>query len=162
MIDIREHGGSFGGGGLKASDKQALIDIVNTAETNQTTIKTNIATVLNSKIGSSLTNASSWLDVQNAIDNMTNKKCKSGTGTASSTTLTVSGLPFTPKLVFVKYTGNKSFTLYTNYFNSLGNTNVVLDGTYGISSSNANGSLYSGGFSVQTGTNGTHDWIAFE
>lgn len=138
--------------GISALQKQALVDIVNAAETNQSSIKTNIATGLNTGTGSSLTSASSWIDIQNIINNMsnTNKKYKIGvTNTDTNGVLTVSGLPFRPKSFILtttkgtyrgKYSYTEDITMDSNltlggYLNSNGsNTAFVLSSVPTITS----------------------------
>lgn len=90
--------------GLKSTDKQALIDIVNNAETNETTIKTNIVNALNSNIGTSLTSDSAWLNIQDAISNMTNKKWASGIITSASSTKSLTA-----------YNGNADMNAYVQF-----------------------------------------------
>lgn len=76
MIDIREH--NIGGTALKKTDRLALINIINKAEANESTIKANIANALNTKTGSNLTNNRTWMDIQNTISNMKIKQWDSG------------------------------------------------------------------------------------
>ena len=89
--------------GISPSQKQALIDITNAAEANQSTIKTNIANALNSKIGTSLTSASSWTDMLNAILTANAKRWANGNTTLSSSgEFSVTGLTFQPKTIVLK------------------------------------------------------------
>jgi len=120
--------------GISATQKQQLIDITNNAEANQSTIKTNIATGLNTGTGSSLTSSSSWIDIQNIINNMnnTNKKYKIGTVTSVTTTqsftrsdgttnptgtITITGLTFIPSILIA--VGNQSTIVFKNDANNL-------------------------------------------
>ncbi|NFG96864.1 hypothetical protein FDC49_10570 [Clostridium sporogenes] len=57
--------------GITKADKQKLIEIVNKAEANQSTIKTNIINVLNNKLKTKLKTDSSWIDIQNVINSTT-------------------------------------------------------------------------------------------
>ena len=155
--------------GLKSSDKQALIDIVNNAEVNQSTIKTNIANALNSAsvlqvLG--LTPSSTWIDILNAIPNTkTGKKSKNGTTTATTTTygsgskLTVSGLDFKPSFVFAYQSSGYDLTIIAQ----------VLGFAYQIQFNNGAGhpaasyAFNNGSFDIQVGAGGSsYNWIAIE
>ncbi|MHB8034713.1 hypothetical protein CF069_12395 [Clostridium botulinum] len=57
--------------GLTKEDKKKLVNIVNKAEANQSTIKTNIINSLNTKLKTNLKTDSSWIDIQNAINSTT-------------------------------------------------------------------------------------------
>ncbi|MGO0058662.1 hypothetical protein ACTID9_01110 [Brevibacillus fluminis] len=116
---LRDHGL---GKGLNAADKKALIDIVNVADTNQSTVKTNIVNALNAvstdkALG--LVAASTWADIQAAIPQVkTGKRWASGTGKLGSTThpqgyfrADVSGLSFTPTIIIV--TSDLSMGVYS-------------------------------------------------
>ncbi|APF29004.1 hypothetical protein NPD5_289 [Clostridium sporogenes] len=97
--------------GLTKEDKKKLVDIVNKAEANQSTIKTNIINTLNNKIGSNLRTDNSWIDVVNAISNATgSKRYISGTAiTDSRGHIVVSDIPFQPRLVYVNIHENKFY-----------------------------------------------------
>lgn len=72
-------------GGLSGTDKQALIDIVNESERNESDVKSGLITSLNSKVGSSLPTNAPWIDIQNAISGMSNKKQKTITINSEAT-----------------------------------------------------------------------------
>ncbi|EHN14508.1 hypothetical protein [Clostridium sporogenes] len=96
MIDIREH--NIGGTGLKKTDRLALINIINKAEANESTIKANIANALNTKTGSNLTNNSTWMNIQNAIGNMKIRQWDSGVVDSNSGIVTIN-LNFIPSIL---------------------------------------------------------------
>ncbi|WP_157788996.1 hypothetical protein, partial [Rhodococcus rhodochrous] len=82
MIDSwKDHGVDQG---LNAADKQALINVTNEADKNQSTVKTNLVNALNAvstEKALGLTAASTWADIQVAIPQVkTGKKIASGTG----------------------------------------------------------------------------------
>lgn len=90
--------------GISGADRQALIDIVNEAEANESDLKTQFVDTVNDKTGSALPVNATWLDVKNAIANMTNRKYKTGTksfqGPANSIEWsTVQDLGFKPTLI---------------------------------------------------------------
>lgn len=121
--------------GLKSSDKQALINIVNAAEANQSTIKTNIATGLNTSTGSTLTSSNTWIDIQNVINNLsnTNKKIKSGTvnSIAAGNSLVISNLTFQPIVVIVNFNSSRLSNYYALTSQVFGETSpheLVLSG----------------------------------
>lgn len=89
--------------GVSDLSRQALIDIANDAELNNSVIKSDIITKLNAK-GLALLAGATWADVQSGIPNIVlNKREADGTGTASASSgvKTISGLLFRPKLVVV-------------------------------------------------------------
>ncbi|MEK3745861.1 hypothetical protein NST23_24620 [Brevibacillus sp. FSL K6-0770] len=100
----RDHGADKG---INGADKQALIDLTNAADTNQSTVKTNIATALNAvstdkALG--LTAASTWAEITAKILQVkTGKKYATGTTaiTTPNQTIVVSGLSFQPRVIIV-------------------------------------------------------------
>lgn len=97
--------------GISAADLQALIEITNNAEINEHVIKTNIINALNDKTGSELVPNSSWIDIQNAISGMSNKKWASGTTSPMSFRCVTRGLQFKPSVVIIAY----SHTVFAIY-----------------------------------------------
>ncbi|GAA4704065.1 hypothetical protein [Brevibacillus fulvus] len=101
---LRDHGL---GKGLNGADKKALIDAVNAADTNQSTVKTNIINALLAKDANlPLSNASTFADIIAAIPSIyIGKKWAMGTfslpGTSSS--YTVTGLGFVPSMILLHY-----------------------------------------------------------
>lgn len=101
---LRDHGL---GKGLNGADKKALIDVVNAADTNQSVVKTNIINELKAKDANlALTNASTFADIIAAIPSLyIGKKWATGTisipGAGSQNPVTISGLEFIPKIIFV-------------------------------------------------------------
>jgi len=167
-------------GGISAVDKQALIDIANSADLNQSSIKTNLANALNTKTGSNLTLSSTWSDIQNAISNMTNKKFASGIVTTDSNgRATITGLSFSPSIVYIKYsngTNNYSYFLISSALeqkynnNSSGLVKVYLNGAVASTSAGAtvgtlrtNDDMTSDGFKCSTLNAGvfTLEWYAW-
>jgi hypothetical protein len=119
--------------GLKSADKQALIDIVNNAESNQSSIKTNVANALNSASTSNsldLSSTSTWSDILNAIPNMkTGKKWATGVSGAlpantSEQPLTITGLDFKPSIIIAAAL-DVNETIMTPYYKSF-----FLDSSY--------------------------------
>lgn len=88
---LREHG-LLDGNGLKKSDKEALIDIVNAAQANIDSIKSSVITAVESKIGA-VTPANTWTGVINTINNSW------ASGSSALTTAFSVELPFTPSMV---------------------------------------------------------------
>jgi len=101
---LRDHGL---GKGINAADKKALIDLVNAADANQSVVKTNIINSLKAKDANlPLTSASTFADIIAAIPSLyIGKKWATGTlaipGSSSQNPVTVSGLDFIPKTIFV-------------------------------------------------------------
>lgn len=95
--------------GLGGADKQALVDIVNEAEANESDLKTQFVDTVNDKAGSTLPDDATWFDVKNAIGNMTNKKWASGIAegfSGSDGVLRVSDLDFKPSILIVNFQGS--------------------------------------------------------
>ncbi|KZE55709.1 hypothetical protein AV540_26230 [Brevibacillus parabrevis] len=159
MIDTwRDHGVDKG---INGADKQALINLVNATDVNQSVVKTNVATALNAvstdkSLGFSST--STWAEIVAKIPEVkTGKKWATGS-VVSAGTLTgsvgylasVSGLSFQPKFVILYYTVYSSGVYYVyrmmhvdstliadaNY--RAANTRLNQDEVYNISSGTAN------------------------
>jgi hypothetical protein len=177
--------------GISATQKQQLIDIANAAEANQSTIKTNIANALNSKIGTSLTSANAWTDIINTIPSANAKKFASGSGTTGTTyytitdssgsgtstnawLLTVNGLSFKPSKVIIFHPTNRWLSVYNADDSYVGNgTNVVYIklsgvGCYFGTFPQTNIQVVNGGFTLPVATAGdvsgglSCKWYAYE
>lgn len=102
--------------GLKSTDKQALINIVNEAEANQSTIKTKIVNVLNNVstlYSLDLTSNSSWNDILNAIPRTkTGKRTASGKASIwnfrAFSTFPIENLDFIPNIIILEYISSES------------------------------------------------------
>ncbi|EMT54224.1 hypothetical protein I532_01420 [Brevibacillus borstelensis AK1] len=114
MIDYwKDHGVDQG---LNAADKQALINVTNEADKNQSTVKTNLVNALNAvstEKALGLTAASTWADIQVAIPQVkTGKKWANGSATSDANKrITVSGLSFRPTVILlIAYDGTTTFS----------------------------------------------------
>lgn len=164
---LRDHGM---GKGLKAADKQALIDIVNAADANQSAVKTDIVNKLKAKDAAlPITSASSWADILAQIPNLyVGKKWATGTkNTNSSYILSIRGLAFSPNVVLVQLTTGSTYLYITAY---VAKSQYLPTSANDIAARTQNGSIngitftkYSDGFDIQTGSaSAAHDWVAFE
>ncbi|RNB72187.1 hypothetical protein [Brevibacillus panacihumi] len=101
---LRDHGL---GKGINGTDKQALIDIANAADANQSVVKTNIVNALNAVSTDQvlgLTDESTWADIQAKIPLVkTGKKWATGlVGTLNNSEMrTVGGLSFNPSTIII-------------------------------------------------------------
>lgn len=103
--------------GLNPTDKKALIDIVNIAEVNEYSIKSDIITLVNSKANTSLLANSTWLEIKNAINSIIEAQ-----GTAQPEDV-LYGKTFTTSAGF--QTGTLSFSsLFSNMFNAIWNKSL--------------------------------------
>lgn len=151
--------------GLGGADKQALIDIVNEAERNESDVKSNLITVVNEKVGSALLPNAPWIDIQNAIANMTNRKVKIGIAITNANRVQVNDLDFTPSFVIASNrTDTKRFTLYFTYFDFYGWSSFTLNSSN--IPTNPNNTVTSNGFDVgfaiNLPNNTVCDYIAIE
>ncbi|WP_425623026.1 hypothetical protein ACPT9H_00470 [Brevibacillus borstelensis] len=121
MIDYwKDHGVDQG---LNAADKQALINVTNEADKNQSTVKTNLVNALNAVSTEKvlgLTAASTWADIQVAIPQVkTGKKIASGTGrlelNSGKYEMRVNGLSFIPSKILVTFNYKDSSNLTRNF-----------------------------------------------
>lgn len=170
--------------GISSTDKQALIDIVNEAEANDSTIKTNIVTELNSvstdnSLG--LTSSSAWADIQAKIPSVkTGKKWASGQITLTwngtnwvGTVSGVSGFNFVPTtIIATSFQNGQNYVIYQSSGllkdNSGNGVNLWVD--YGSTNYGAGGvtNVANGTFSLKMyiGSNGSPTnpcyWVAFE
>ena len=100
---LRDHGL---GKGINGADKKALIELVNAADSNQSTVKTKIINALKAKDATlNLAASSTWIDIHNAIPLIfQGKKWAFGTiaipGASSQNPVTINGLNFIPKTLF--------------------------------------------------------------
>ncbi|GED59382.1 hypothetical protein ABER61_16090 [Brevibacillus formosus] len=127
---LRDHGM---GKGINGADKKALIDIVNAADTNQSTVKTNIVNALNAvstEKSLGLTAASTWVAIQQAIPQVkTGKKIATGTISSLSAQATTSvPLDFVPAIVMVEFLGQLSNGVDVNY-HSINFLRTMIDGS---------------------------------
>lgn len=88
--------------GITKADKQKLIEIVNKAEANQSTIKTNIINVLNNKLKTNLKTDSSWIDIQNVINSTTIAKHAEGVFEGPAAASFSLGIDFKPITIILK------------------------------------------------------------
>jgi hypothetical protein len=151
MMDVlRAHGL---GKGLNSADKQALIDLVNAADANQSAVKTDIINKLKAKDSTlPLNAASTWADILAAIPQIKiGKKWANGSISviSAATAITVSGLNFRPSFVLVYYHGTggtpvHGFNVFnnhtyndTNFADKLENRSVSWGNTQGIFTASA-------------------------
>ncbi|MDT3416184.1 hypothetical protein QO009_002052 [Brevibacillus aydinogluensis] len=173
MMDVlRAHGI---GKGLNAADKQALIDIVNRADSNESVIRTSIVNALNAvstdkALG--LNAASAWADILVAIPQVkTGKKWASGTASTTATvlTITVRGLTFQPKAIFAKSTaddttgsGNGNYMVVYIDKTVLGLNNDI-SARIGTGPVGGQWTKYADGFEITMDNySKSYKWIAFE
>lgn len=95
---------NVGGAGLGSADKAALITIANDAEANNSIIKADVITKLNTK-GLSLAAGATWAEIQAQIPNIyIGKKWAFGEATVNITNsqqaVIATGLEFIPKNIF--------------------------------------------------------------
>lgn len=159
--------------GLTKEDKRKLVDIVNKAEANQSTIKANIASKLNEKLGSNLNSSSTWIDIQNTLDKIL--QSSKGSKYSSSSKFIVDNLTFTPRKVIVKYKGDSqdadrlivlSANGDMNFYNTNGKDYVDASYTgtvssFGSKNFDENTKIIPNGFKVYVNV-GTIDYWAFE
>ncbi|MEK4146427.1 hypothetical protein NST02_04965 [Robertmurraya sp. FSL W8-0741] len=160
--------------GLGGADKQALIDIVNEAERNESDVKSNLINVINEKVGSTLLPNAPWIEIQNAIGGMTNKRWATGAVMASTgnNAITVTGLDFKPSIVIAK-----AKIVPTSVYDKYNDVSLHADLTvYGASHpasfcTNIIGNVsspsnmftpYDDGFYIRVGDLKEYVWIAFE
>jgi hypothetical protein len=167
--------------GLKPSEKLDLVNIVNGAVANNDTIKTNVITQLNSKLGLSLTMDKGWIDIINAISGAIGvKKWAKGTSTSSATGIafydsgnnptnyyyiTVSSLAFKPNTILVFRDSDKiPFCAVTNDIvrSSVGGyPSILYNGKDLIMKPNAY--INDNGFQLPVGApNSSMYWVAYE
>jgi len=125
MMDVlRAHGI---GKGLNAADKQALIDIVNRADANESVVRTSIVNALNAvstdnELG--LGASSTWADILAKIPQVkTGKKWATGTSTGSNGFVVVTGLSFRPRIILAQV--YKAGATYYNFSH-------FVDASYGL------------------------------
>ncbi|WP_431809869.1 hypothetical protein [Brevibacillus agri] len=170
------------GKGLKAADKQALIDIHNAADTNQSIVKTDIVNALKAKgIGASLSASSAWNDIRAAIEASNLKRWASGVipmQSASQTNtyrISAAGLAFRPATIIITavtytnpgdidiigvYNANSLLDPYVNgkYMGEGNNTS----GLYNDMSVSITNTSWAASVFATTRTDRQYYWIAFE
>jgi hypothetical protein len=167
MMDVlRAHGI---GKGLNAADKQALIDIVNRADSNESVVRTSIINALNAvstdkALG--LSAASTWAEILAKIPQIkTGKKWASGVAPSISegsySYVTVTGLGFRPNIIVLIRKADTDGTVYVKPFDAanyhfFGPTNYKFAvGQYGEY-------IQDNAFKLRSLGTSNYDWIAFE
>lgn len=125
--------------GISGVDKRALIEIVNEAEANESVLKTqfkNAVNAVDTDGGINIPANATWAEILAQVPNIkTGKKWASGTATAISKTLTVTGLTFIPKIFLTKYISTNDAPLQNTafvpkeYFGSNANLAISVGGT---------------------------------
>lgn len=150
-------------GGISAADKQALIDIANAAESNNSTIKTDIITKLNAK-ELSIAGEAAWAEIQAAIPGIIlGKKFATGTSAASTQTLSVVGLTFQPSIIIVdKSSGDvNGRCVYWSTGASAANCNPT-SYSYGAIIAQQDWTVGASNFSRNMVAAATYSWLAIE
>lgn len=170
-------------GGLSKADLEALITIVNEAESNESVLRTNYINAVNSADSTiNLPNTASWNDVLLQIPNINSSNIRVATGTKTSgtnsftfqtgsgTDTTQAGLtfansdiPFRPRYIIMFRTDGSlnypCFWSYENYTdrgaNDYGNSTIA-SGVYRVPYNENSFNIPVSGFGA------SYEWIAFE
>ena len=157
--------------GISSADKQALIDIINEAERNESDLKSQFIDAVNevdTEGGIDLPADAPWAEVLANVPSIkTGKKWAIGlftpTGTSGIRSLTKNGLPFKSKIVIIQ---NLSSPAYFALYNSLvSETNVIYNSNGTITSTSTNVTITDDGFTVRyyySAPSREHMWIAIE
>lgn len=114
--------------GLGGADKQALIDIVNEAEANESDLKQLFIDDINLKDeNAELTRNSTWFEILNALSNMEiGKRKRNGLGVSNgSRRFTITGLDFLPTVIILENLDTPYITTYSRDINYNNGTTYV-------------------------------------